>query len=140
MRVQTPPRIGVYPGIQPHRIPSTSLRSLTRPPADPMEEPEKWGRILATAIVDTVEGRRDVRTLARWLSTTLFKRLASQLEVQEVPANPKPAKAHSARAYRVSPDSAEVAVTLWDRDRLRAVALHMERNRGRWIVTAAEFA
>lgn len=55
------------------------------------------------------------------------------------PKNPKPAKAHSVRVWSPQPECAEVAVTLWDRDRLRAVAMRLQLRRGRWVVNALEF-
>lgn len=103
------------------------------------KNPEPWSKLLACAIIDSVEGRRDVRTLSRWIARDLFPKLTSCCaELEE--RHPKPARAHSARSWQPSPGVAEVAVTLWDRDRLRAVAMRLERPRNRWLVTALEFA
>ena len=132
-----------YPALYPPRLPQTPnpAHLATAGLNGTNVSPEQWGRVLAAAVLDAVEGRREVRTLTRWVSRDLFLSLQKVCGARRGgPKNPKPAKAHSVRVWSPHPESAEVAVTLWDRDRLRAVAMRMQLRRGRWVVTALEFA
>ncbi len=111
----------------------------TRAPSADDSHPEMWSRSLAAAIIDCVEGRRELRSIQRWLSRELYARLAKACSNKDHPSrrsgriNP-----HSSRVWQVDDDTYEIAVTLWDRDRLRGVAMRLERIRLRWTVTAVE--
>ena len=145
MSVATAPRpapVRAYAALYPPRFPGNRVGKPTRPTGlDGVGvSPEQWARVLAAAVLDAVEGRRDIRTLARWMTRDLFVNLQKVCQERPPgPKNPKPAKAHSVRVWSPQPECAEVAVTLWDRDRLRAVAMRLQLRRGRWVVNALEF-
>lgn len=116
-----------------------SIEGLGKPPTADDDSPEKWAKLLAGAVLDAIERRRDVRGLARWIRRDVFRRLYSQYGDAPLILNGAgPSRPNGARTWMHGPDVAEVAVTLWDGDRLRAVSLRLERKRVRWIVTAIE--
>ncbi len=100
---------------------------------------ERWAIALAAAIIDVSAGRRDIRALRRWIAPDIYRRLSQHIEASHAPgAGSYAAVPHSARSWRVHDGAEEVAVTLWDRGRLRAVALRVEYTRGRYLATALE--
>ncbi len=135
----------LYP---PHRAsaPSTDIDSEehglleANKPCPSDDNPEMWALALASAIFDAMAGRRDLRSLDRWITRELFTQLAkSCLPYQRGDQKPLRSQPCSTRTWYVSSRVAEIAVTVWDQDRLRAVAMRMAlRNKG-WIVTAVEY-
>lgn len=138
-----------YAPLYPPRM-ATSFVAVTDPeyvslfhsdgPSPTDANPEMWARALASAILDAVEGRRDLRSLDRWLTRELFHQLSKSCGVpQGAGSKLRRAKPHSTRIWCTSRDVAEVAVTVWDQDRLRAVAMRMVRKRQGWIVSRVEY-
>ncbi len=98
--------------------------------------PDRWAKALAAAVLDARAGRRDPRSIQRWVRPDLFPILHPHPDL--LPRSSTPAVARNARAQQVGPGAFEVAVTLWEHGRVRAVALRLEEQRGRWLATALE--
>ena len=109
-------------------------RTPDRGPAQ-LPEAEKWAKAIAAASVDVVAGRRDPRSLRRWLTPAAFERLLSE-QSPHSPIKGSPARPVSARIFKVDERTAEFAVTVWDGEQLRAVAGRREKLRHRWLTTA----
>ncbi|MBG6223720.1 hypothetical protein IWX63_000268 [Arthrobacter sp. CAN_A2] len=135
------------------------------PAADPLEDGHAAGgadheterriagiaRSVCQGALEVLGGTRPLQQLARWLDTENYERLQMRANlVRCVAAGPAsrgghtPESAHrhvlvrSARVCPVSPGVYEAAVVAFDRKRVRAVALRIERRRGVWRVTALE--
>lgn len=101
--------------------------------------PELWSRPLAVALMDSIEGRRDLRTLRRWMTTELYQRLEKSVAIFDPQTKAQASlTANSCRIWRPSANAAEIVVTIWDEDRLRAIAMRMERRHARWTITSVE--
>lgn len=99
-------------------------------------DPESWAKALGAAVLDVKAGRKDARSLQRWLAPAVYNDLASQLSAFDQRKSSVPARALSARVYAVNAKTCEVAVTLWEGGRARAVAGRLVNVRGRWLATA----
>ncbi len=117
---------------------SRQARPYRRSTAQELPAPESWAKVLAAAVLDARAGRRDPRSLQRWLLPRLTPLLAP---MDQVPTSSSlPAVARSAHAQQVAPGVFEVAVVLVEKGRACAVALRMREHRGRWLTTELELA
>lgn len=118
---------------------ASSFFAASKPsPSD--DRPEPWARALAGAILDAVEGRRDLRSLDRWITRELFTQLTKSCRpYQRTDQKPRRAQPYSTRAWYASNRVVEIAVTVWDQDRLRAVSMRLVRRNKGWIVAAVEY-
>lgn len=101
---------------------------------------ENWARAFCTAVFDIEAGRRDVRSLRRWMTFNLFQEFARRIDSKAAPTGGSiPATAVSARLWPVRPGVTEVACTVWDRGQLRGIAIRVEELRDRLIAVALEY-
>ena len=122
-----------YPG----EPPSARDQSVT---AESRESVENWARAFCTAVFDIEAGRRDARSLRRWMALDLFNNFARRINAKAAPTGGSiPATAVSSRLWPVGPGVNEVACTVWDRGQLRGIAVRVEELRGRPVAVALEY-
>ena len=113
-----------------------------RPPADGAlagrPSPDKWAQQIAVAVVDVIGGRKDARSLQRWMSAEVYGSLRASARLSRDNGGSLPALAMSSRVCRVASETFEFAVTVWDQNRARAVAGRLERLRDRWQLCELE--
>ena len=99
-----------------------------------------WSERFCSLVIDVDAGRREPRSLRRWMSNELYATFARRIELV-----PKPTKGSvravtvSSRLCQAGPGAYEVACTVWDRGQLRAVAVRVKEFRGRWLAVALEY-
>lgn len=99
-----------------------------------------WSERFCSLVIDVDAGRREPRSLRRWMSNELYATFARRIELV-----PKPTKGSvravtvSSRLCQAGPGAYEVACTIWDRGQLRAVAVRVKEFRGRWLAVALEY-
>ncbi|MEG9248815.1 Rv3235 family protein [Arthrobacter sp. Soc17.1.1.1] len=127
------------------------------PPTPAADDPETIRRIsgiarsVAQGALEVLAGTRPLQQLARWLDAGNYERLQLRANlvrcIHDAPTGRNggavsSANRHvlvrSARVCPVSPGVYEASVVAYDRKRVRAVALRIERQRGAWRVTALE--
>ncbi|HEX5018621.1 MAG TPA: Rv3235 family protein [Actinomycetes bacterium] len=106
-----------------------------------------WVARLAQAVLEVVAAERPVTQLTTWVLPEIYRRLDRRQQVsarQLMPGRPKERSAELVRSVHVChpvPEVAEVSVvTVGSHDRCRALALRLERRRGRWICTELDWA
>ena len=105
----------------------------------------------AQAVVEAVGGQRPASQLVRWTSPDVFRDLDRRARLvrrtAEQPGRPartpgrppiRP-QVRSVHICRPTSDVAEVSVHVRHGHRSRALALRLERSRGRWLCTVLEF-
>lgn len=121
-----------------------ALQRISRRPAEPanLDEALPDARLVAqqlsVAVVDVVEGRRDARSIQRWMTPEVYRSLLSMVLARRGRGGSLPALAMTTRAFRVNADTIEFATTVWDQSRARAVAGRLIRLRKRWLIVALE--
>ncbi len=120
------------------RLPSTQIPPVVQRSEDPLPNPNAWAKQLAVAAVDVMEGRREIRSIQRWMTPEVRRQIQAAATQRRGRGGSLPAIAMAARTYRVNPDTAEFAVTVWDQERARAVAGRLVRLRERWHLTELE--
>ncbi len=112
---------------EPRPVPRTSL-----------PDPALWGRRLLTGIIETAGGRRPLQQLSALLSHSVayglgadFERAAQRRRRHWTHA----ASIRSVRACAPADGVAELCATLQVGPRVRAVALRLEADQGRWRCT-----
>lgn len=97
---------------------------------------------LATATVDALEGRRHIETLRRWYPTALFNQLSRKAQTYRAENNDTPTslicRAKKIKISPVSDTKVEVCLTVLSDNRIKAIAMALERVREKWIVIAFE--
>lgn len=129
--------------------------------ADSLPNPIKTACSIVSAAVEACNGTRPLHQLLGWVSTDVYEKLQARAHViiqrahqenqrrahqarQSRAPNPDTAPGRTtikiirARVVRVSQLAAEATVILNDGSRVRAAALRLEENRGRWQVTVLE--
>ena len=110
---------------------SSSART-TSPPA------KQWAQQLAVAVIDAIGGRRQVRSVQRWMTPEVFRQVRAAAEANPRKTGSLPAIAMASRVFVVSDEVVEFAVTVWDQGKARAVAGRLVRLRERWHLTDLE--
>ena len=119
-----------------------SLSASTQPSIVP------WAARLAQAVLEVVAAERPVGQLTAWVLPEIYRRLDRRQQVsnrQTKPGQPKERCADLVRSVHVchpATDVAEISVvtTMTSEERCRALALRLERRRGRWICTELDWA
>lgn len=113
-----------------------------RPPTDV----SPWAARLAQAVLEVEAAERPVSQLSHWVLPEIYRRLdrRSQLRARQLdPRAPRgrcPEHVRSVHVCQPTPDVAEVSVVTAGTDRCRALALRLERRKGRWMCTALDWA
>lgn len=125
-----------------HTTPPLPLAPDDRPVlADAAEEVadaalQAHARTLVHAVVDTLQGRRPLAQLTRWVTADVTAALALRMRLQGTPGH---LAVRSIHVQLVSPTVAEVAVRLQAHQRFTAAAFRLERTDTRWICPVADF-
>ncbi|MCZ3387188.1 MAG: Rv3235 family protein [Actinomycetia bacterium] len=125
-------------------IPALPGPEISAEGADPEVWP--WAARLAQAVIEVEAADRPVMQLGQWVLPSIYRRLdrRQQLRVRQLDAratrNRCPEHVRSVHVCRPSPDIAEVSVVTGGTDRCRALALRLERRKGRWMCTALDWA
>jgi hypothetical protein len=105
-----------------------------------------WVARLAQAVLEVEAAERPVMQLSRWVVPDIYRRLdrrqqlrARQLDPR-VPRTRCPEHVRSVHVCHPAPDVAEVSVVTTGAERCRALALRLERRKGRWMCTALDWA
>jgi len=106
-----------------------------------------WAARFAQAVVEAVSGQRPASQLVRWTSPEVFRDLDRRAQLIRRAADPlsRPVRppirpqVRSVHVCRPTSDTAEVSVHVRHGHRSRALALRLERSRGRWLCTVLEF-
>jgi hypothetical protein len=106
-------------------------------------EVRAWAGQFAQAAVEVAGGERPVVQLLRWTGEQVYADLERRATLVTR------ARGHATRRIRPqvrsvhtcspTPDSAEVSVHVRHGERSRALALRMERHRGRWLCVVLQF-
>lgn len=116
--------------------PGTS--SATNHHAEP--EPTSWAATLVRAAVEVLKGQRPAAQLIRWVDADLWaaldRRARLGVQVDGRPGRPAPVRVRRVHGCPLNTAVWECSVVIDDGGRVRAVALRLERLRGRWCATA----
>jgi Family of unknown function (DUF6459) len=107
-------------------------------PATSLPDPAPWGRRLLIGIIETAAGHRPVQQIAALLSPSVHRGLCADFERTRQAGPPHwlhRASIRSVRATEPCDGVAELCATVEVCGRVRAVALRLEDQRGRWRCT-----
>lgn len=105
-----------------------------------------WAARLAQAVLEVEAAERPVMQLGQWVLPAIYRRLdrRQQLRVRQLdPRAPRsrcPEHVRSVHVCHPTADIAEVSVVTAGAERCRALALRLERRKGRWMCTALDWA
>ena len=92
---------------------------------------------LCLAVIETVSGDRSLAQLTRWLSPDAYDRLAADIGARPAVGQQRP-RLLSVHVSTPSADVAEVCGRVRSAGRSRALAMRLDRQRGRWVCTALQ--
>jgi hypothetical protein len=106
-------------------------------------EVRAWAGQFAQAAVEVAGGERPVIQLLRWTGEQVYADLERRATLVtrargQASRRIRP-QVRSVHACSPTPDSAEVSVHVRHGERSRALALRMERHRGRWLCVVLQF-
>jgi hypothetical protein len=144
--VGRPDRERVHSAWSPVHRPAEASTTVERARDERRREEERHirslARIVALACVETELGLRPARQLSAWLDLPTYGKMVRRAELAgRIRPDRGAAGAPQALGSRCCPagDGAyEASATIQLPDRVRAMALRIERHRGRWKVTALE--
>lgn len=122
----------------------TTVPAPEQPPGGPEPaDPAEIIRPLATALVEVLAGRRPVVQLVRWTSPAVYAALSSRAAVAHRrrlthPGGPVRVTVRRIVLSRPREGVAEVSIVVIDGTRVRAVAISLGVQCGRWIVEALQ--
>lgn len=98
--------------------------------------------VIALACVEAEVGRRHLRDLAAWLDLPVYDKVARRIALLERTGarlhTAQPPRPVGARVCEVAPGRVEASASIRCGDRVRAIAMRMERRLSRWRVVAVE--
>ena len=92
---------------------------------------------LCLAVVETVTGDRSLTQLTRWLTPDAYDRLAADIGTRPALGQQRP-RLLSVHVSTPAAGVAEVCGRVRSAGRSRALALRLERHRGRWVCTTVQ--
>ena len=107
-------------------------------PASTLPDPVPWGRRLLIGVIETAGGHRPEQQIAALLSPSVHRGLCADFErARQVGARHwlHHASVRSVRATEPNDGVAELCATVEVCGRIRAIALRLEEQRGRWRCT-----
>ena len=122
-------------------FPSTGERgvpTIRRPRRSSLPEPGAWGRRLLIGLIETAEGRRPLSQLSALLSFSVCHGLGADFEQAAQSGRPHwlhRATVRTVRSTEPAEGVAELSATLQTGRRVRAVAMRLEQQQGRWRCT-----
>ncbi|MCZ3389619.1 MAG: Rv3235 family protein [Actinomycetia bacterium] len=105
-----------------------------------------WAARLAQAVLEVEAAERPVTQLGQWVLPAIYRRLDRRQQLRARQLDPRaprsrcPEHVRSVHVCHPTPDIAEVSVVTAGSDRSRAMALRLERRKGRWMCTALDWA
>ena len=105
---------------------------------DTLPQPGAWARRLMIGLIESAAGRRSLQQLSTMLSFSVARGLACEFERAAAAGHRHwlhTATVRSVRASEPADGIAEVCATVQTGLRVRAVALRIERQHGRWRCT-----
>jgi hypothetical protein len=110
------------------------------PPLRPhgLPDPERWARRLLVGLIESADGRRPLHQLAALLSVSVHRGLTADFERVGAARTThwmRNAGVNSVRGCEPAQGVAELSATLRVGPRLRAIALRLEEQHGRWVCT-----
>lgn len=112
--------------------------AIRRPRRSHLPEPGAWGRRLLIGLIETAEGRRPLSQLSALLSFSVCHGLGADFERAAQCGRPHwlhRANIRSVRSSEPAEGVAELSATLETGRRVRAVAMRLEQQQGRWRCT-----
>lgn len=117
---------------------------------DPRVDTRKFAAAIALGAIQVIKGLRPINQLDRWLSYEIYDALWERTKLY-AHCHPwerkfaKPMRVQNVHIQRIDINPqvvapAEAAVSVFDGERVRAVALRLQAHRGNWKVTALEIA
>lgn len=98
--------------------------------------------VIALACVEAEVGRRHLRDLAAWLDLPVYDKVARRIDLLERTGarlhTSQPPRPVGARVCEVAPGRIEASASVRCGERVRAIAMRMERRLSRWRVVAVE--
>ncbi len=150
-----PNRVSAVPGQQsldlefllPNGLPAIPVVPATEP-ASVGEETDvsPWAARLAQAVLEVEAAERPVMQLGQWVLPAIYRRLDRRQQLRARQLDPRaprtrcPEHVRSVHVCLPTPDIAEVSVVTAGAERCRALALRLERRKGRWMCTALDWA
>jgi hypothetical protein len=123
----------------PFTAPTTAGGALPAPRRrDALPQPGAWGRRLLVGLIECAAGRRPLQQLAPLLSFSVGRGLAAEFERAARHGNRHWLRTATVRTVRASEPVdgiAELCATVDTGQRVRAIALRVERQQGRWRCT-----
>lgn len=106
----------------------------------PLGDPAPLACTVAKAALETVLGDAAMTPLVRWLTPDVRERLAQQhsLARRAGQTGPGVVTIKRARVCRVSARAAEVSIVAFCDGHARAIAMRLEDQSGRWLVTVLD--
>jgi hypothetical protein len=137
-----PSRPAWSPGPQPAEAPTPSERALAERRREEERHIRSLARIVALACVEAELGLRPARQLSAWLDLPTYGKMTRRADLAgRIRPDRGASGAPQALGSRCCPAGEgvyEASATIQLPDRVRAMALRIERHRGRWKVTALE--
>lgn len=145
----------VVPGQQTLELEFVLANGLPAIPVPPSKEPQPggegadvrpWAARLAQAVIEVEAAERPVMQLGQWVLPSIYRRLDRRQQLRTRQVGPRsqrsrcPEHVGSVHVCQPTPDVAEVSVVTAGADRCRALALRLERRKGRWLCTALDWA
>ena len=115
-------------------------------PAVDGAEVSPWAARLAQAVLEVEAAERPVMQLGQWVLPSIYRRLDRRQRLRmrqwdpRAPRSRCPEHVRSVHVCHPAPDIAEVSVVTAGAERSRALALRLERRKGRWMCTALDWA
>lgn len=133
------PRPGKYDQVLPFARPANPI--VTRLPLQlrgPLPEPGAWGHRLLVGLIESAAGRRPLNQLAAMLSFSVQRGIGTDFERAAHAGAPHwlhRATVRSVRASEPSSAVAELSATVETGQRVRAIAMRLDAQDGRWRCT-----
>ena len=150
-----PDQAGAVPGQQVLALEFLLPNGLPAIPRVPATAPSSWGdggdvspwaARLAQAVLEVEAAERPVTQLGQWVLPAIYRRLDRRQQLRTRQLDPRaprsrcPEHVRSVHVCHPTPDVAEVSVVTAGGNRCRALALRLERRKGRWMCTALDWA
>ena len=123
---------GAPPGLP---APAPAVPAPRAADADGLPDPRRWIARLAQSALECLHGRRSLQQLIRWTDEPVYRALARRTVEQEGAPAERP-RIRSLRVCRVTGTVAEASVVVQLGAAVRAVAVRLEADDGRWLCTA----
>lgn len=107
-------------------------------PPPPAEDLVRVGAVICKAVVEVLSGLRPAAQAQRWLLDDVWQTLRRRaaLSRRNGTCGPRPVKVLRVHPCPIDARACELAVVLYDGDRVRAAAVRLILHQGRWRAAA----